>query len=94
MSSVKKAAIIFGAIGLGVPITILLVKTLSPSGFSPAWIVYIWPSFFLLGGLSGKVDGITIAYLVVSVLINVAVYAYVGIIIGRIWHRHSSAKGV
>jgi hypothetical protein len=85
MSRVKRFTLVFAVIGLVVPLAILLAKALSSTGFSPMWIFYVWPSYFILGGMAGGIDALTIAYLIVSILLNVALYAYVGSIVARLF---------
>ena len=87
MSRVMKFALAFAVIGLMVPFGILFAKTLTQAGFSPVWIFYVWPSYFILGGMAGGIDAVTIAYLIVSILLNVGVYAYLGSIIGRLFRE-------
>lgn len=83
MSRIKRFTLVFSVIGLVVPLAILLAKALSSTGFSPMWIFYVWPSYFILGGMAGQIDALTIVYLIVSILLNVALYAYVGSIVAR-----------
>lgn len=75
----------FAAIGLAVPILVIVAKALSPAGFSPIWIYYVWPSYFILGGMAGRIDLVTVAYLAGSILLNVLLYAYVGYVLGRLF---------
>ena len=91
MSRVMKFTLAFAVIGLMVPLGILLAKTLSSGGFSPAWIFYVWPSYFILAGMAGTIDAVTITYLAVSVLLNVAIYAYLGSIVGRFFRVNPRA---
>jgi hypothetical protein len=84
MSRAKKFAFVFAVVGLAVPLTILLAKAYSASGFSPIWIYYVWPTYFILGGMAGEIDAVTVAYLIAAILLNVALYAYIGSIIGRL----------
>lgn len=87
MSRVKRFTLVFAVIGLVVPLAILLAKALSSTGFSPMWIFYVWPSYFILGGMAGEIDALSIAYLIVSILLNVALYAYVGSIVARLFRE-------
>ena len=89
MSRVKTFALVFAVIGLVVPLAILLAKALSAMGFSPIWIFYVWPSYFILGGMAGEIDAVTILYLVVSILINVVLYAYIGSVVARLFRVNS-----
>jgi hypothetical protein len=91
MSRVKKFALVFAVIGLVVPLGILLAKTFSSTGFSPVWILYVWPTYFILGGLAGEIDAVTVVYLIVSVLVNAMLYAYVGTIVARLFHSNSGS---
>lgn len=84
MSRVKRFILVFAVIGLLVPLAILLAKALSSTGFGPIWIVYVWPSYFVLGGMAGEIDALTMADLIVSISLNVALYAYLGSIVGRL----------
>jgi len=84
MSRIRLTTLVFAAIGLLGPISILVAKSAISGGFDPVWIYYAWPSYFLLGGLAGDVDALVIAYVIVSILLNVALYGYVGSILGRV----------
>lgn len=84
MSRMRSFALVFGVVGLLVPLAILAAKNMSATGFSPSWIYYAWPSYFILGGLAGAVDYVTVVYLSVSILLNMALYAYIGFVLGRI----------
>jgi hypothetical protein len=90
--AIKTVTWVFAAIGLAIPIAILLAKAFSPTGFSSAWIFYVWPSYFILGGVSGEVDAVTIIYLIVSILINVALYMYIGYVLARLLPESSAPK--
>ena len=83
MSSTKLFVAILGTAGLAVPLSILAVKLVSDTGFSPAWVYYVWPSYFVLGGLAGEVDTVVVAYVLASILLNVVLYAYIGILLAR-----------
>ena len=83
MTSVRKCALGFAICGLIIPILILLAKAFSAAGFSPVWIFYVWPSYFMLGGLAGPVDATTITYVVVSILVNVLLFGIVGGAVGH-----------
>ena len=85
---------VFAIIGLAIPIAILLAKALSPTGFSPGWIFYVWPSYFILGGMSGEIDSVTVMYLIVAVLINVALYAYIGNLLARLFKVRSAPTSI
>lgn len=92
MSRVKTFGLVFAVIGLLVPLSILVAKSVISTGFSPSWIHYLWPSYFILGGLAGEVDAVTVLYVAVSILLNVVLYAYVGTVVGRIINGRRRAK--
>jgi hypothetical protein len=79
--------LLFAAIGLLIPVAILLAKMLGPHGFSPDWILYIWPSYFILGGLAGEFGVVVGTYVVVSIFLNIVLYAYVGSTGARLFIR-------
>ena len=84
MFNTRTLTLLFAFLGLLVPLAILAVKQLSAAGFSPQWIYFAWPTYFILGGLSGQVDATAITFLIVSIVLNIAIYAYVGSIFGRL----------
>ena len=86
MSRTRTFTLAFAILGLIFPILVLLAKAFASTGFSPSWILYIWPSYFILGGLAGEIDAATIGYVIISILLNAVLYAYVGSLVARIFN--------
>jgi hypothetical protein len=86
MSRTRIFALAFAILGLILPILVLLAKAFTSAGFSPSWILYIWPSYFILGGLAGEIDAVTIGYVIISILLNVVLYAYAGSLVARLFN--------
>jgi len=84
MSKTRSMTVLFAFFGLAVPSFILAAKQLSTVGFDPLWIYFVWPTFFILGGLAGKVDAAVIAFFALAIVLNVVIYAYVGSVVGRL----------
>lgn len=78
-------ALILGAIGVLLPALLLAVDAASAHGWWPKWILYVWPTSYMLGATSGEKD--VGGYLVVAaaIVINGALYAYVGSVGARLF---------
>jgi len=92
MAKTRTFALVFATIGIAVPICVLALRSVSAEGFSSAWIFVVWPSYFILGGLSGTVDAVVVAHVVISILINAILYAYVGSVIARLIGARAKPK--
>lgn len=74
----------FGALGIMIPVLVLLVDSFSGSGY-PAWSPFAWPSMILLLPYGGSAfDAEKVGVAVLSVGLNGALYSIVGLLIGAV----------
>ena len=93
MTNSKFTAGVFGVIGAVVPVILLVARNVDfGKDFADAIMLWVWPSYLILGGLSGPLDGVVIAYLIVSIVINIGLYAYVGVLIARLFESRQSKR--
>ena len=83
----------FGALGILLPLFILAVDW-ATSGRYPAWSIYVWPTLLMLMPYGGAdFDLEKIAVTAVSVVLNGALYAVVGLVIGAVLEKRAEQRG-
>ena len=89
----RMTALVAGAIGIVLPLILLAVDAASVHGWWPKWIVYVWPTSYMLGATAGEKD--LAAYLIITaaVAVNSLVYAYLGFVIARLMRRADKKTG-
>lgn len=92
MSS-RRAALILGAIGVLLPMILLAVDAASAQGWWPKWILYVWPTSYMLGATSGEKDIGGYLIIAAAIAINGALYAYVGSVVARLF-RHKPENSI
>jgi len=78
-----QVVLVAAAIGIAFPIVFLTVDGLSGQGWWPSWILYVWPSSYILGATSGVKNLGAYAMIVISIAINGLIYGYVGSLLFR-----------
>ena len=73
-----RAVVLFAVLGVLVPIGLLVADHMSPHGWWPGWIKYVWPTDFMLGATGAIVDRVWFEIAAVSISINAALYVIVG----------------
>ncbi len=82
-----RAATTAGLIGLAVPILILTIDALSPRGWWPDWVWWVWPSAYMLIATAGKLMTSDYVIIGISIAVNVAIYSCVGLVLARFWPK-------
>lgn len=82
-----KSVILFAVLGVLGPIGLLVADRMSPHGWWPDWIKYIWPTDYMLGATGAIVDHVWFEIAAVSMALNAALYAVVGAILVAVWRR-------
>jgi hypothetical protein len=76
-------AVIAAVIGVIIPLLFLVVDALSQTGWWPKWILFVWPTSYMLIATSGIKDLSAYMLIALSIAVNGAVYAGVGAIAYR-----------
>lgn len=84
--SLRNVVLIFGAVGLFLPIVLLGVDAASPRLW-PQWILYVWPTSYMLGATSGEKDIGGYLIIAAAIAINAVLYGYVGSVLVRLFRR-------
>lgn len=87
----RKIVIIAGIVGLSIPVTIMGIDSLSQHGWWPAWILYIWPTSYMLGATSGIKEFADYVIIVVSIAVNGVIYGYLASVLNRLVARHEES---
>jgi|SRR5271167_1839282 len=77
----KYVPIISGSVGALVPLVIVSIDRLSSGGWWANWILYVWPSSYMMGATSAIIDGFWYEMLAFATAINALIYALVGTLI-------------
>lgn len=75
--------LIAAAIGIALPIVVMTIDRLTDLGWWPRWILYVWPSSYILGATSGVKDLGAYLMIAISISINGLAYGYVGSLLFR-----------
>ena len=78
-------------LGVGIPIVLLCIDATTRGGWWPPWIMYVWPTDFMLGVASGVRDKFFVEIAALAAAINGGLYAIggaaTGAIVGRLRRR-------
>jgi hypothetical protein len=72
---------LFSCIGIVVPIAFLVIDRVSPHGWSPSWIRYLWPTDYMLIATNAVVDVYFYKILTISIGSNAFLYGCIGCIV-------------
>lgn len=72
---------IAAAIGVALPLGLLAIDQSTPGGWWPEWIVYLYPTAYMLGAASGIRDYFFYELAAISIAINLVLYAFAGLAI-------------
>jgi hypothetical protein len=78
----KLVVILFATAGFAIPVIILVIDRLSAHGFWRHWIVYVFPSSYMLGAASGIIDSFFYEMAAIAILVNIVLYSVAGFIVG------------
>jgi hypothetical protein len=79
----KAVAGLFGFAGILLPAAVMSVDRLIPHGWWPRWIIYAWPTSYMLIANSAIFDARAYAVIAVSAILNALIYALVGLVLHR-----------
>jgi len=74
----RNITLAFAAAGFAIPIAILSIDRLSAHGFWRHWVLYVFPSSYMLGAASGIIDSVYYEMAAIAILVNVALYSIAG----------------
>jgi len=76
----------FGSLGGVLPVIVISIDRLSPHGWFPWWLVFVWPTSYMI--LNWDAYGL----MAVSTAINALIYILVGLMLRR-WIRAALSSG-
>ena len=82
-----RTTIAFAVLGILGPIALLVADHMSPHGWWPEWIAYVWPTDYMLGATSAVVDSFWYEVAALSIVLNAILYAVVGTILVVVWRK-------
>jgi hypothetical protein len=82
-----RTPVAFAILGILVPIVLLVADHMSPHGWWPDWIEYVWLTDYMLGATSAVVDRFWFEIAALSITLNAIIYAIAGAILVAGWRR-------
>jgi hypothetical protein len=82
--AVTIGAAVGALLGICIPLVLLYIDATTRGGWWPPWIMYVWPTDFMLGVASGERDRFFVEIAAVATAINAALYAAVGAGLGAV----------
>jgi ABC-type multidrug transport system permease subunit len=76
-----RSFITFAICGVLVPIAMLAVDHISPHGWWPDWVNYVWPTDYMLGATSAIVNRFWFEIAALSIALNAIIYGIAGAIV-------------
>lgn len=88
----KATSALFGLVGVLLPVVVMSIDRLSPHGWWPRWVFYVWPtSYMLIANEVVAKNSHASTVTVISVILNSFIYALIGFILWSatrtIWRR-------
>ena len=80
---IRKAIIIGAVIGIAFPLAIMSADSLSSTGWWPDWILWVWPSSYMLIATAGKKEPWDYFVIALSIAVNAALYCYIASLVFR-----------
>lgn len=69
------------------PILLLGIDAASAHGWWPQWILYVWPTSYMLGGTSGEKDIGGYLTIAAAIAVNAVLYGYIGSVLARLFRQ-------
>jgi hypothetical protein len=69
---------LFATVGALVPMALLVVNRMSEAEWWPTWSMYVWPASYMLTATSAMVGRYWYGIEVISIALNILMYAAVG----------------
>ena len=79
------------AIGIAIPLLVMLIDNLSAHGWWPSWIVAIWPTSYMLIATAGTKDLSAYLFIAMSIAINGVLYGAAGALLAAAFRRSVSS---
>jgi hypothetical protein len=74
--------ILFATAGFVIPVVLVAIDCLSAHGFWRHWILYVFPSSYMLGAASGIIDSFFYEMAAIAIVVNIMLYSIAGFILG------------
>ncbi|MFO1464924.1 MAG: hypothetical protein U1F35_00535 [Steroidobacteraceae bacterium] len=72
----------FATLGLLVAVAIVAADRLVSGGFWRPWVVYVFPSSYMIGAASGIIDSFFYEMAAIATIVNAVLYALGGVVVG------------
>lgn len=79
--SMKAIIGIFGSVGTLLPPILMTVDQMSPHGWWPRWIYYVWPTSYMLIANEAIMNTRAWTAVAVSAILNALIYVLVGLVL-------------
>jgi hypothetical protein len=79
---IKSIVVWFAILGFLIPVAIIAVDRLSAHGWWRPWMLYVFPSSYMIGAASGVIDGFFYEMAALAIIANTVLYAVVGFLLG------------
>jgi hypothetical protein len=76
----KAVIALFALVGVLLPAVVMSVDRLSPHGWWPQWLIYVWPTSYMLIANSAFTNTTAHIITIVAVVIDALIYALVGLV--------------
>jgi hypothetical protein len=88
----KPIVISFAILGFLIPVSIIAIDRLSAHGWWRPWVLYVFPSSYMVGAASGIIDSFFYEMTAIATLVNTLLYAVVGCILGLVLRALAKIK--
>jgi hypothetical protein len=75
----KTVATLCGVVGLLIPAILVVIDRLSSGGWWPRWVIYVWPTSYMLIANSAVMDATAYVIIAFSAVLNALLYSLVGL---------------
>jgi hypothetical protein len=72
----------FATVGFLIPIAIIVIDRLSAHGWWAHWVLYVFPSSYMIGAASGIIDSFFYEMAAIAIVVNIILYSIAGLILG------------
>lgn len=77
---VRSIVISFAILGFLIPVAIIAIDRLSAHGWWRPWMLYVFPSSYMIGAASGIIDSFFYEMAALAIIVNTVLYAVVGLL--------------
>jgi hypothetical protein len=79
MTKPKNIAALCGLVGLLIPVILVVIDRSISGGWWPRWVIYVWPTSYMLIANSAVMDATAYTIIVFSAFLNAVLYALLGL---------------